>query len=235
MVVADWLKPVYEGIAEIVVDAPVRLSSWSELLATCNRDTAATLQHDRWVDEHDPVPFASVRALGDGFVVFIAGGVSSDSLLERCPDNTGWLVSIARFLADEVDKGRSRQNPLRGLQDAVEAARARARVLGDEEAAGDAYAAELKPALLNAGRKLPAERLQQARAAMEQHFGEDWPSLGEDARSFLITGEVFNAKFRNRAAHLDRLTLQECVAARAYLLDEPTQLLMSLVRGLRRT
>ena len=228
---------------------------------------------------------------------------------------------------------------------------------GDDDAAGDAYAAELEPALRSAERQLPAERLQQARDAMERHFGKAWPRLGEDARSFLVTGEVlrhhleeyvslepawdfssavaaysqalestlselvfepfrgfpsaialpdtieddsvrksvealtkfvggakltlgemgfcllnlgcklrhaednafgsylaerfiglgrfcdeekwparlrsYTAKFRNRAAHVDRLTLQECIEARAYLLDEPTLLLVSLLRALR--
>lgn len=357
MGISAWLRPVYEGVPEIVVDSPVRLSSWSELLATCNLDSSGTLQHDLWVEEHDPVPFASVRPLGDGFVVFVAGSVSSDHLLERCPGNTDWLVRVVQFLVAEGEKDTSRRSSLRRLQDVVEAARARARVLGDEDAAGDAYAAELEPALRNAERQLPAERLRQARDAMERHFGEDWPMLSEAARSFLITGDIlrrdleeyssvepttdfsaavsaysqalesslselvfgpyraypgasalpetvedertrqsvvhlrkfvgggkltlgqmtfclinlgcalrdaddnpfgsylaerfvslgrfcdeekwpsrlrrYNEKFRNRAAHVDRLTLQECIDARAYLLEEPTRLLVSLARALR--
>lgn len=200
MGIAAWLKPAYQDVAEIVVDSPVRLSSWSELLATCNLDTSATLQHDLWVEEHDPVPFASVRPLGEGFVVFIAGAVSSDHLLERCPGNTEWLVNVARLLADEVEKETSRRSPLRRLQDVVEAARARVRVIGDDEAAGDAYAAELEPALREAERRLPAERLQAARDAMEQHFGEDWPKLGEAARSFLVTGEVLRRDLEEYAS-----------------------------------
>ena len=130
MGISGWLRPVYEDVSEIVVDSPVRLSSWSELLATCNLDSSGTLQYDVWVEEHDPVPFASVKPLGDGFVVLIAGEVSSDHLLERCPGNTDWLLNVVTFLAAEADKDTSRRSPLRQLDDAVEAARARARVLG---------------------------------------------------------------------------------------------------------
>jgi hypothetical protein len=36
----------------------------------------------------------------------------------------------------------------------------------------------------------------------------------------------FNRLYRNRAAHTDRLTLQECLDARRYLLEEPTELLV---------
>jgi hypothetical protein len=357
MGISAWLKPVYEHVDEIVVDSPVRLSSWSELLATCNLDSSGTLRHDLWVNEHDPVPFASVRPLGDGFMVLIAGGVSSDHLLERCPGNTDWLVRVAQFLVDEAEKDTSRRSALRRLQDVVEAARARVRVLADEDAAGDSFAAELEPALRDLKRQFAAEQLQQARDRMERHFGADWPRLGEDARTFLITGEVlrhhleeyvsvepawdfssavaaysqalessllervfepyraypgaialpdtlddertrqsaealrkfveggkltlgqmafcllnlgcaqrdvednafgrylagrlvdlgrfcdgekwptrlrrYNDKFRNRAAHVDRLTLQDCIEARAYLLEEPTRLLISLGRALR--
>ena len=52
-----------------------------------------------------------------------------------------------------------RSLPLRRLQDVVDAARARARVLGDEEAGGEAFAAEIEPALREAARRLSAERL----------------------------------------------------------------------------
>ena len=116
MGISAWLKPVYEDILEIVVDSPVRLNSWSELLATCNLDTSGTLQHDLWVEHHDPVPFASVRPLGDGFVVLIAAGVSSDHLLERCPSNTDWLLNVVQFLAGESVKDTSRRSHSRRLR-----------------------------------------------------------------------------------------------------------------------
>jgi hypothetical protein len=35
-------------------------------------------------------------------------------------------------------------------------------------------------------------------------------------------------EYRNRAAHVSRLTKQDCVAARAYLLEEPIRLLLVL-------
>jgi hypothetical protein len=353
MGVSAWLKPIYEGVSEIAVALPVRLSHWTELLATCNRDTSGALQRDVWVERVDPVPFASVREMGDGYVVLIAGNVSSDHLLECCPDNTQWLVNVVQFLAAEVEKETSRKAPLRRLQDVVDAARARARLFEDETEVGDAFAAGVEAALRDEGRRLPAERLQQVRDALEKQFGSHWAALNESARTNLMTGDVlrrdleeyasnepaidfsmavsayskalesalsalifrpyhaypearalpdaiedsrqhrsvvalqrfldgteltlgqmafcllniacalrnaepnafarylserllsldrfcdeqawpkrlmrYNEKFRNRAAHIDRLTLEECMEARAYLLDEPTKLLISLL------
>lgn len=41
------------------------------------------------------------------------------------------------------------------------------------------------------------------------------------------------SKFRNAAAHVDRMPLDECLAARAFLLDEPTRLLGTLTDAFR--
>jgi hypothetical protein len=43
----------------------------------------------------------------------------------------------------------------------------------------------------------------------------------------------YTERFRNAAAHVDRLSLDECVEARGVLLEEPTRLLLQLTSGLQ--
>jgi hypothetical protein len=71
--------------------------------------------------------------------------------------------------------------------------------------------------------------------AFGRYLAERFVGLGRfcDAEKWPARLRRYNEKFRNRAAHVDRLTLQECIEARAYLLEEPTRLLIGLVRALR--
>jgi hypothetical protein len=109
MVISDWLQPVYDGISEVIVGAPVRLRGFEGILASGNRRTGATLQDDVWVDQRgDPFPWASVASIGGGYAALIAGGVSSDVWLERCPDNTRWLLKLARHLVEQAAAERER-------------------------------------------------------------------------------------------------------------------------------
>lgn len=45
--------------------------------------------------------------------------------------------------------------------------------------------------------------------------------------------QKYVVKYRNQAAHVERLTREDCEGARAFLLDEPVRLLMTLTRSLR--
>jgi WD40 repeat protein len=107
MVLSDWLRPVYDGIPEILCSLPVRLASWGDILASGN-------MHSTWSDASDGLPgpdnlpFASVRKAGQGFVVLICANVTGDVWIEGCPHNTAWLVNVARFLADAVKEDRRR-------------------------------------------------------------------------------------------------------------------------------
>ena len=107
MIISEWLKPIYEGIPQILCGLPVRLTSFSDLLASGN-------QHSTWSDATDGIPgpdnlpFASVRKSGAGFVVFIAASVTGDAWLEGCPHNTNWLVNTAQFLTQAAQTDRRR-------------------------------------------------------------------------------------------------------------------------------
>ncbi|MEU6374344.1 toll/interleukin-1 receptor domain-containing protein [Streptomyces sp. NPDC046909] len=106
MYVSDWLRPVYDGIPEILCSWPVRLHSFKGLLASCNRDS--TTVYADGGPESDHVPWASVCQTGAGFVVLMAGRVTNDVWQERCPHNTAWMVNVCRFLTDAADVERRR-------------------------------------------------------------------------------------------------------------------------------
>ncbi len=109
MVFAKWLRPIYDGIDEVLVGLPARLAAWDDLLASGNQGSTGCLRSDMWTDAHGCCPFASVSRKGNGFVVFLAGHVTSDVWLERCPANTNWLANICQFLESEAlaEKARS--------------------------------------------------------------------------------------------------------------------------------
>ena len=108
MVISDWIRPIYEGIPEILVGLPIRLASWESIIASCNSDSTGTLQLDQWVDQIDVCPFAAAAQVGNGFAVLIAGNVSGDAWLDGCPNNTTWLTNLADFLVNAAlsDHGR---------------------------------------------------------------------------------------------------------------------------------
>lgn len=107
MVVSEWLRPIYENVSQIYVVSPVRLHT-NDILATGNVNSTGTLQDDVWVDERDWCVFASVASFGFGYTVFIAGGVSHDGILKRCPDNMKWLTNIGQFLTEDAARERTR-------------------------------------------------------------------------------------------------------------------------------
>jgi hypothetical protein len=116
MIISEWLRPVYGDISEILVGLPVRLLDWEHIVASCNSDSTGILQGDLWVDRLDGCPFASAARVGLGYVAFIAGNVSDDVWLERCPDNVKWLTNLAQFLLEETSQDRNRyESHLRSL------------------------------------------------------------------------------------------------------------------------
>lgn len=104
MIFNDWLQPIYDRVDEILVGLPVKLSSWQGLLASGNQGSTGCLQNDEWTDPNSCCPFASIAQVGSGFVVFIAGNVSSDVWCSRCPQNTIWLSNICQFLESEAQQ-----------------------------------------------------------------------------------------------------------------------------------
>lgn len=97
MDVADWLRPVYEGIGEILVGAPACLAACESVLASGNRRTTVALHSD--LEEYSGcVPLAAVAEYGEGYVVFIAGAVSGDVWVEKGADNPRWISNLVEFL-----------------------------------------------------------------------------------------------------------------------------------------
>jgi hypothetical protein len=113
MVIDEWLRPIYDGVPEILVGIPGCLSQYGSLVASCNSDTTGILDLDRWIDRVNACPFASAAQIGSGFAVFIAGNVSGDVWLEGCKHNTTWLTNLAAFLVDAAASDRSRRQSYR--------------------------------------------------------------------------------------------------------------------------
>ncbi|MDH6709054.1 hypothetical protein P3T27_005800 [Kitasatospora sp. MAA19] len=108
MVIAEWLRPVYEGVSELMVGLPVRLDFWQHVLASGNQGSTGTLQDDRWIDQFDCCPFASVHNYGHGYAVTIGGLVSSDTWVDRCGGNVRWVENIGSFLSRDAASDRKR-------------------------------------------------------------------------------------------------------------------------------
>jgi hypothetical protein len=56
-----------------------------------------------------------------------------------------------------------------------------------------------------------------------------------DEDKFPSRVQKYVMKYRNAAAHVERLSAEDCEGARAYLLEEPIQLLLTLARSVRTT
>jgi hypothetical protein len=198
MTVSRWLKPVYENVGEIVVGLPAVLTSVESILASGNRESTGTLLNDLWVDQHrGTAPLASVRALGDGFVVFIAANVSDDAWAEHTHGNITWILNCARFLEGEGRADAGRRAPLRELQATLIAARAVASVLEGDEA-GDALSEHTSAAVEEETKRIASTRapaFERARSDLEQLFSAPlWAALPSQAQPFLITGEVLRTE-----------------------------------------
>jgi hypothetical protein len=108
MVLTEWLRPVYEGVPQIVAGLPVRLAHWGDLLASGNRRSTWSDATDG-IPGPDTLPFAGVRQRGAGYAALICANVSDDVWLEGSPHNTRWLVNTCTFLhgATHAEKRRA--------------------------------------------------------------------------------------------------------------------------------
>lgn len=118
--VPEWLQPVYRRCERIRVEGPVELRSCQAPLAYVGSSTVGSMCQDCWwsapragVDimklryhEGGPMgpdycgPFASVRQLGSGFVVAIAGAVTPDRIVQDCPGNAMFMRGLFEHLID---------------------------------------------------------------------------------------------------------------------------------------
>jgi len=113
-----WLKPVFDGVSELVVDGPLELRGYQSPLAFVNSETMGSMCEDSWWSSPrrgfdtsrllyhpdgpmgpDPCgPFAAVRQVGKGFLVTITGLISPDRLVTECPGNAVWIKNLAAHL-----------------------------------------------------------------------------------------------------------------------------------------
>jgi hypothetical protein len=121
MLVQRWLEPVYDGIDRLLVLQPLALRPGGTAvasglsLATDNADSSKVLALDKFVNAASTLMFASVRQIGLGYIVLIAGMVSDDFVVKKCPDNARWISNLIRFLSDEAGRERERRSrPTRG-------------------------------------------------------------------------------------------------------------------------
>ena len=106
MLVSDWLRPIYAGVESLIVSWALRLSYFGDVLASGNRGEHGTLASDVWVDELDCCPFASVRQIGNGFVVLVAA--ISTAWSEDHDGTLRWLLNIGRFLCETAQTNKIR-------------------------------------------------------------------------------------------------------------------------------
>jgi len=121
MEVAEWLKPAFHNVPEILVGNPVILHdpmagpepSLMNVAASGGRG-ATPIDLDRGGWFVGDTPFAGVDRIGNGHVVTIAASVSHDYFQKRCPHTGEWIVQLAQLLLDESANDRRRYGaPLR--------------------------------------------------------------------------------------------------------------------------
>lgn len=109
MIIDDWVKPIYEGIPEILVSLPAVLQTDHVHIASGNEGTTRVLDLDFWSDHYNACVFGAATQLGSGFAVLIAGRVSADIWLEGCEHNTQWLQNLGEFLVAEGGREYARR------------------------------------------------------------------------------------------------------------------------------
>lgn len=107
MIISDWLRPTYKGVAEIIAGLPVCLGHFSELAASCNKDSTSW-EGGNFLIDIDCCPFASVRELGAGFAGIITANISDDWCGIKSADHTTWIQNLLTFLHDESTRNSNR-------------------------------------------------------------------------------------------------------------------------------
>ena len=103
MIMADWLRPVYEGIDQVVVGSPVPLVFRAEILGT-TEPSATVLKMDMYQNWPGPFLWAKVLTEGLGYIAVIAGSVVHDHWVDENPDNARWLQNLIVHLVDAAQR-----------------------------------------------------------------------------------------------------------------------------------
>jgi len=194
MIVADWLRPVYDGVRRIEAWSPMDLLSVQNVLASGNGSTSATLCDDLFVDERAACPFAGVRSIGEGYIAFIAAYVSLDQVLESCPDNARWLVNLVQHLRREIAADAARYSGLRELQRSIRELKQSLASQHIDPGDVDESCSEFNIVnhVLDSPMEAAVRRAAKdaARSQLEVIFGPAWDRVGEPAKRFVIQAEV---------------------------------------------
>lgn len=110
MIVSRWLRPAVSGVSHVAVRNPARLKSWDGIAASQSVQGSAPGQRSNLggVLEETPWVFASAAQCGCGFVLLIAGEVSSKEWMERYPSNAIWLMNLVDLLVAEAEHNKAR-------------------------------------------------------------------------------------------------------------------------------
>ena len=182
-VVAEWLRPVYADVDRILVLSPIEILPVQDVLASGDPTHTATLQRDLFVDEFAYCSFASVRQLGDGYVVFIAAAISADSIVEAAPDNARWIHNTVQLLRREIARDSQRYAGIRRLHKVFTDVIERSGEADRELKVTQALDRETEQALRR-------ENVQAASQALSEIFGPLWTSISEKARHALVAAEI---------------------------------------------
>jgi hypothetical protein len=188
-------------VASIIADHAVELipaPGLVDVLASGNRTTTRVLAGDLPVptplgDRPEHCPFATVRAIGDGFSCFISALVTPDWLLEHGGQNDIWLLNVIELLRASSKAEADLRRPIRAIQRAYRAAQEAALYL-DGDAAGQVLAHIMQSDVDEAVDEF--DQLPQLGDRVKRAFGEHWAWLSPRCRASLRTGELLNAELR---------------------------------------
>lgn len=213
MFVEEWLRPALQGLDMIVADHPAELLSCpglTDCAASGNQPTTRVLVDDLPVpaplgNRPEFCPFATVRAIGDGFSVFIAAGITHDRLLDLGGNNDQWIDNLIELLAGNAKIEEELRAPLRALQVATKAGQDAATYL-DGNAAGQVLARTIEEDFDRAAKTLEQSAAQSHASELRASFGDErWDRLCERSRAALVTAEVVQGDLAQHAELYENL------------------------------
>jgi len=99
-----WLEGAFKGIDRLEAISAVELSTFSPLVYTS--DTASVLAMDHFVHDNYAVPFGSVAEHALGYAAVIAASMTSDIVVDHCPDNALWIGKLLTILSDSAKRNK---------------------------------------------------------------------------------------------------------------------------------
>lgn len=114
--VSDWLKPTFDGVAQVVAVAPIALQPGDGLRCS-TEGTSSSLENDFFIDERRQVVWVSVSRHGHGYFALLGATVTLDALVDEHPDNLRWAVNVATLLETEAARSVTlRRRPVASVE-----------------------------------------------------------------------------------------------------------------------